>query len=59
MDENTMRTILDSFTNQIEEISDKKLDLRDKKLNTINRRLDNSDIHMMKSKTLLKPTPKT
>ena len=54
MDENTMRTILDSFTNQIEEISDKKLDLRDKKLNTINRRLDNSDIHIDEVKDIAK-----
>ena len=46
MDEETMRTILESFTNKIKEDSDKKLDLIDSKLNTINKRLEETNIHL-------------
>lgn len=46
MDEETMRTILESFTNKIKEDSDKKLDLIDSKLNTINTRLEETNIHL-------------
>ena len=46
MDEKTMRAILESFTNKIKEDSDKKLDLIDSKLNNINNKIDDTNIHL-------------
>ena len=46
MDENTMRAILEGFTKNIKEDSDKKLDLIDSKLNNINNKIDGTNIHL-------------